>query len=66
MAYPFGNYWVENTETKCGSTEIRFQIKTIDMIREKVLARVEQGFTWLKMLRVFPTLGRCAGNAESP
>ncbi|MDA9763933.1 MAG: mandelate racemase/muconate lactonizing enzyme family protein [Opitutales bacterium] len=30
-----------------------FSDKNHDLIRSKVLARVEQGFTWLKMLRVF-------------
>ncbi len=33
-----------------------FSDKDHDMIRAKVLARVEQGFTWLKMLRVFRLL----------
>jgi L-alanine-DL-glutamate epimerase-like enolase superfamily enzyme len=33
-----------------------FSAKDHDMIRSKVLARVEQGFTWLKMLRVFSLL----------
>ena len=33
-----------------------FSDKDHDMIRSKVLARVEQGFTWLKMLRVFRLL----------
>lgn len=33
-----------------------FSDKNHDLIREKVLARVEQGFTWLKMLRVFRLL----------
>ena len=33
-----------------------FSDKDHDIIRSKVLARVEQGFTWLKMLRVFRLL----------
>jgi len=42
-----------------------FSDKDHDMVRSKVLSRVEQGFTWLKMLRVFRLLEGVPG-AQNP